>query len=57
MNNDIKEDGVAAAAVNATGAGVVGTGDDSKNMTWAPQKKKLRDMIKRKALSDIRAPK
>jgi|APCry1669189440_1035222.scaffolds.fasta_scaffold06160_4 hypothetical protein len=57
MNNDIKEDGVAAAAVNATGAGVVGTGDDTKNMTWAPQKKKLRDMIKRKALSDIRAPK
>jgi len=57
MNNDIKEDGVAAAAVNVTGAGVVGTGDDSKNMTWAPQKRKLRDMIKRKALIDIRAPK
>lgn len=57
MNNDIKEDGVAAATVNATGAGVVGTGDDTKNMTWAPQKKKLRDMIRRKALSDIRGSK
>jgi hypothetical protein len=53
-NNEIKEDGVAAAAVNASGAGVVGTGDDSKNMTWAPQKKKLRDVVRRKALSDIK---
>ena len=53
MTKEIKEDGVGAAAVNATGAGVVGTGDDTKNMTWAPQKKKLRDIIKRKALGDI----
>jgi hypothetical protein len=62
MDNNIQEDGMAAggvapAAVNSTSVGVVGTGDDSKNMTWAPQKKKLRDMIKRKALSDIRASK
>ena len=49
--------GVAPAAVNATGAPVVGTGDDSKNMTWAPQKKKLRNLIRRKALSDIDASK
>ena len=59
MDNNIQEDGIAAggvapAAVNATGVGVIGTGDDSKNMTWAPQKKKLRDMIRRKALSDIK---
>jgi len=53
MTKEIKEDGVGAAAVNATGVGVVGTGDDTKNMTWAPQKKKLRDIIKRKALGDI----
>jgi hypothetical protein len=58
MDKQIKEDGAAAggvapAAVNATGVGVVGTGDDTKDMTWAPQKKKLRNIIKRKALSDI----
>ena len=44
----IQEDGVAAVATNATGVGVVGTGDDSKNMTWASQKKnkkKLRSII------------
>ena len=54
MDKQIKEDGVAAAATNASGVGVVGTGDDTKNMTWAPQKKKLRDMIRRKSLSDVR---
>jgi len=44
----IQEDGIAAVATNATGVGVVGTGDDSKNMTWASQKKnkkKLRSII------------
>ena len=55
MNKQIKEDGgVAAVATNATGPAVVGTGDDTKDMTWAPQKKKLRNIIKRKALSDLR---
>jgi len=58
----LKEDGGAVglgvgAPNNSTGVGVVGTGDDTKDMTWAPQKKKLRDVIRRKALSDIRAPK
>ena len=50
----LQEDGVAPVPVNATGVAVVGTGDDTKDMTWAPQKKKkLRDMFRRKALSDI----
>ena len=49
----LQEDGVAPVPVNATGVAVVGTGDDTKDMTWAPQKKKLRNIIKRKALSDI----
>jgi len=62
MDNNIQEDGMAAggvapAAVNSTSVGVVGTGDNTKDMTWAPQKRKLRDMIKRKALSDIRGSK
>ena len=35
----VKEDGVAPAAVNATGGGVAGTAND---VTWAKQKKKLR---------------
>jgi len=35
----LKEDGVAAAAVNATGPAVAGTAGD---ITWAKQKKKLR---------------
>jgi hypothetical protein len=46
--DNIQEDGVAAVATNATGVGVVGTGDDSKNMTWGSQKKqkkKLRSII------------
>ena len=43
----LKEDGVAAAAVNTTGPAVVGTGDDSKNMTWVNKKKKLREIIRR----------
>ena len=44
----LQEDGAGAApvAVNATGVGVVGTGDDTKDMTWATQKKKkLRSII------------
>jgi len=52
----IQEDGVAAVATNATGVGVVGTGDDSKGMTWASQKKqkkKLRSIITPKPLSRI----
>ena len=52
----IQEDGVSAVATNATGVGVVGTGDDSKGMTWASQKKqkkKLRSIITPKPLSRI----
>jgi phosphate starvation-inducible protein PhoH len=52
----IQEDGVAAVATNATGVGVVGTGDDSKGMTWASQKKnkkKIRSIITQKPLSRI----
>ena len=48
----VKEDATAASTVpaNATGVGVVGTGDDTKNMTWAKQKKKLRDIVRRKSM-------
>jgi hypothetical protein len=56
----LKEDGAAAglapAAGNATGSAVVGTGDDTKNMTWAPKKKKLNDIVTRKPLGVIRGP-
>ena len=52
----IQEDGIAAVATNATGVGVVGTGDDTKNMIWASQKKqkkKLRSIITPTSLKRI----
>lgn len=46
----VAEDG----STMSTGAAVVGTGNDSANMTWAPQRKRnLRDIIKRKTLNDV----
>jgi len=53
----LKEDGAAAgvapAAVNSTGPAVVGTGDDTKNMTWV-KKKKLGEIVSSKSLGVIR---
>jgi len=57
----LKEDGVAPAAVNATGPAVAGTGGGPGNVpgndvTWK-KKKKLSDIMTRKTLGDIRGSK
>lgn len=53
---DINEDqsGMTTSAIpaNRTGSPVVGTGDDSQNMTWAKQKKKpLRSILTQRPIT------